>query len=239
MGRYEFARSPDHGATFPINQVADREVCDCCQPHPLVHGDRLLVAYRNLERDAEGQDIRDIYVTASDDGGKSFADGVRVSDAPWRLNACPIAGPALAADGERLYVAWMDGRNDPELTGERSDIWLATSDDGGRHFSANMRVNPVEGVFTNLPVLAVGPDSRLHIGWESAEERPARRQVIYIAASDDGGRTFSEPQVIVSSEDGTRRGRPNSATLAVSRQGRLHLTWVDGLGTHIAVWDAA
>jgi hypothetical protein len=56
----------------------------------------------------------------------------------------------------------MDGRNDPGVVVERSDIWLAPSDEGKR-FSANTRLNPAEGAYNDLPALAAGADGRLYI----------------------------------------------------------------------------
>ncbi len=115
----------------------------------------------------------------------------------------------------------------------RADIWLAVSEDGGESFSENIRVNPTEGDYHNLPTLALGPGGRLHLAWEARE---AARQVLSYAFSDDGGQHFSPPRVIASNEGATQRG-PSNASLAVDGAGRVYLAWVDGAGAHLAVWE--
>jgi BNR repeat-like domain len=232
-GHLHVARSFDGGAKFATDLVVDDRTCDCCQPQPVATGNQVFVAYRNLEEDAAGQAIRDIYVAASADDGLTFAAPVRVSDAPWYLNACPSSGPALAYGGQRLYVAWMDGRNDAEQDLSRTDIWLAGSADGGQTFSNNLRVNPVEGYRNNLPALAVAQDGHLHILWQTDE---ISRTVLYYAASNDGGQTFSAPWIVARSDDGTQRGTPEHATLAVGGDNRVYASWVDDLGAHLATW---
>nr|MBA3530762.1 exo-alpha-sialidase [Ardenticatenales bacterium] len=231
-GAVRLARSENRGLTFPLNEVVDAEVCDCCQPQPLVVGEKIFVAYRNLEKSSEG-DKRIIYVARSLDDGASFEKPVPVSDAAWYFNACPISGPAMISDGTRLYVSWMDGRHDETGDLSRADVWLAISEDGGQSFSANVRVNPVEGDYHNLPSLALGPGGRLHIAWEARE---AARQVIYYAFSDDGGQRFSTPRMVTSSEGATQRG-PSNASLALDGTGRIYVAWVDGHGAYVAVWE--
>jgi hypothetical protein len=232
-GHLHVARSFDGGATFATDLVVDDHTCDCCQPQPVAIDGRVFVAYRNLEEDATGQSIRDIYVATSADDGLTFAAPVHVSDAPWYLDACPSSGPALAYGGQRLFVAWMDGRNDAQHDLSRTDIWLASSADGGQTFSGNVRVNPVEGYRNNLPALAIAQDGRLHILWQTDE---ISRAVLYYATSNDGGQTFSTPWVVARSDDGTNRGTPEQATLAVGSDNRIYASWVDDLGAHFATW---
>jgi hypothetical protein len=213
------------GAAATEALVVDPTVCDCCQPALLV-GEQLFVAYRNVEQ-LNGRTARDLYVAASADGGVSFAEPVRVSDTPWYLDACPISGPAIASDTEHIYVAWMDGRSDDTSAGARADIWLARSDDGGRSFGANVRVNPDETGYHNLPTLAIDRSGRLHIAWEAQED--AEASILY-STSDDGGRSFAAPRRVVL-ESGN--GRPSNATLAATADGLIALAWVDRAGAHV------
>ncbi|HEX8683985.1 MAG TPA: hypothetical protein VF707_16820, partial [Ardenticatenaceae bacterium] len=233
-GSLSVARFHDGGNSFPVSRVMEHRVCDCCQPQPVVVGGQVLVAYRNLEEGEGGRDIRDIYVLRSGDDGETFEE-VRVSDEAWYFPACPISGPSLVTDGEQVYASWMDGRNDDEGDLSETDIWFAASADGGQTFSRNVRVNPESepGYYHNLPSLAVADDGRLHIVWETDEDV---RHVLYYASSSDGGQMWAAPQVITSSDDGTERGRPQYATLVAGGEGRLHVSWVDNLGAHVASW---
>jgi hypothetical protein len=217
----------DKGQAEPEALVVDHLVCDCCQPSLLV-GERLLIAYRNVEQ-LNGDTTRDMYVAASTDGGVHFEKPVRVSDAPWYLNACPISGPAIAGDSQHVYVAWMDGRADDTGTGARGDVWIARSDDGGRSFGANVRVNPREEGYHNLPTLVVDSTGRLHIAWEAVEGEQAH---ILYSTSTDAGLSFAPPRSIVLETD---KGRPSQAALVAHPDGLITIAWVDRGGAHVMV----
>jgi hypothetical protein len=231
----QLARSVDNGDSFATTTLADDLTCECCHPQPLVHGEQVFIAYRNLEKESGQDDIRDIFLTISNDGGQTFATETRVSDAHWMINACPIAGPSLVTNGEKLFVSWIDCRYDINKNFGRTDIWLATSTDDGQTFSANRRVNQTIDVYNNLPSLALDANGTLHIIWEALEEE---RDVIYYAQSQDEGLTFTTPFVIVSSEDGSGRRRPGHASLIVGADNILYMTWTDSLGAHLASWSS-
>lgn len=231
-----FTRSGDNGDAFAPDQMIDDQTCDCCHPQPHWLNGQLFIAYRNLVIDDRGQDIRDIYLVKSPDGGDTFAEPVRVSDAPWYIAACPFSGPSLASDGEgTLYVSWMDGRNDTVGDLSQTDIWLATSADGGQTFSPNRRVNETGGVYNNLPSLALDENGRLHIIWQARE---AERDVLYYTTSTDDGHSFAPPQVLVDSTDNEGR-RPTNASLFVGPTGVVYASWVDSEGGYLATWQAA
>lgn len=232
-GNLAFARATAADG-LPEVQAIDEQVCDCCQPQPLVRGDTVTIAFRNLERDAQSRDIRDIFVIASADGGRSFGSPVRVSDAHWYLNACPISGPALATDGERMYVSWMDGRNASDSDQQRNDLWLAISADGGQTFGPNQRLNPDDDMSNGQPTLVVGPADELHLSW-AARDRSG--QQIYYARSDDHGQTFSAPQVVVHGGEAGHK-RPEMPALAIDAAGRITLAWVDERGAQVAQWNS-
>ncbi|MCB0014422.1 MAG: exo-alpha-sialidase, partial [Anaerolineales bacterium] len=225
------ARSADGGASYGTAQLLDDQTCECCHPQPLVLGEQIFVAYRNLEIAADGANIRDIYLIRSLDGGQSFVPETRISDANWFVNACPVSGPSLVGAGNRLYVSWMDGRNDAQGNFSQTDIWLATSTDGGATFSANWRVNQQDG-YHNLPELALDETGTLHIAWVARE---TERAVVYYARSLDQGQTFSEPLAIVDSREGN--GPPGSSSLLAAPDGTLYLTWVDFAGAHVRSWQ--
>jgi hypothetical protein len=214
------------GDAYQLREV-DGLVCECCQPAALLDGERLTLAYRNLEREA-GVDTRDLFVAVSDDGGASFHEPARVSDEPWRVNACPLSGPALAAADGRLYVAWMDGRADTAQAGARGDLWVAASEDGGASFGPNVRVNPAAAGFHNLPALGAGPDGALHVAWEGHEGGPTS---IRYSSSTDGGASFGAPLALATQDE--ERGLPRGAALAIGAGGAVYVAWIDRLGGHV------
>ena len=107
----------------------DERTCDCCQNAAAVTTNGPIVAYRN--RSAE--EIRDIYV-ARRVGGKWTA-GVPVHNDNWKIAACPVNGPALAARDKRVALAWFTAANDS------ARVHLAFSDDAGATFTAPVRVD--------------------------------------------------------------------------------------------------
>jgi hypothetical protein len=97
------ARSQDDGATFSSEQPAWNEptgVCGCCALRMFVSpSNRLFMLYRS----ATSLTHRDMYVMASDDGGRSFR-GSQVQ--AWDIGACPMTSMALTASGSRVLGAW-------------------------------------------------------------------------------------------------------------------------------------
>lgn len=98
--------------------------------------------------------------------------------------------PSLVADRERdrLFVAFHDARlGDP-------DVWLWTSDDRGRRWSAGRRVNDSPRPDRRaqlLPALAVAGNGRLDVVYydRRADRRDVRSHLSF-QSSFDGGRSF-------------------------------------------------
>ena len=227
----QMAATAGNGADFTAPQQLDDLVCECCQPQPLAVEGMVFVAYRNLVRNGSGAASRDVHVLASADGGATFGEPVAVADGTWLIDACPIAGPALAAHEGTLYAAWMDGRHD-DGTFTHTDVWVAASTDGGASFGANTRVNSIEGQYNGQPAMASDGSGRLHLAWEADE---AGASVIHYAFSDDGGQTFSPAHVIASSAEMAGSARLGQAVLAVSDTGRIYIGWTDALGVHLTM----
>ena len=115
-------------------RVLDERVCDCCQTSLAVASSGPVVAYRDR---LEGE-IRDISIVRWTDTGWSRPTVVHADN--WKIDACPVNGPAVAADGDRVAVAWFTGARDT------ARVYLATSINGGIGFGAPVRVddgNPV------------------------------------------------------------------------------------------------
>lgn len=125
----------------------------------------------------------------STDGGGSFGPAVAVADnlaVPQLIIADLGPTPGFARDpaSGRLYATWDAGR------GNDRDVSLATSDDGGRNWSAPKAVGP-QGGSQHLPAVAVAPDGRVDVVYYDRGRHP---QDLYaeavLATSTDGGETF-------------------------------------------------
>jgi hypothetical protein len=98
------------GKIVPITGFA----CENCPP--AVSVDPLgnpAVAWREGPREPAAKGSRQIFLSRSSDGGKSFAPGVQLNSIDSGLSECPHEPPALAysADGKVLAAAWMDRRD--------------------------------------------------------------------------------------------------------------------------------
>ncbi|MCG6871874.1 MAG: glycoside hydrolase [Gammaproteobacteria bacterium] len=78
-------------------RVLDKRVCDCCRVAAVAHGDRVLVAFR----DRSEKEIRDHVLI-------SLPDRVRMplGGEGWKIEACPVNGPALVERDRRVLAAW-------------------------------------------------------------------------------------------------------------------------------------
>ena len=107
----------------------DERTCDCCQNAVAVTTDGPIIAYRNRSPD----EIRDIYVTRRVAG--TWTAGTAAHADGWKIAACPVNGPALAATGRRVALAWFTG------AGDTARVQLAFSDDAGASFGVPSRID--------------------------------------------------------------------------------------------------
>ena len=96
--------SNDAGATWSDDRLVYESpsgtICQCCHPSVAVSakGD-ISVMFRNALDGA-----RDLYLTASHDGGRMFEPATKLGSGTWKLDACPMDGGALVVD-ERGAIA--------------------------------------------------------------------------------------------------------------------------------------
>ncbi|HJS25090.1 MAG TPA: sialidase family protein [Pyrinomonadaceae bacterium] len=201
------------------------------QPSIAVAPDGALYVLWTARVDAGSKHGTDVYLSASNDRGQSFASEVKVNDdkAPGPHGMHSLA---VAADG-RIYAAWLDERNvqtpKPSTKAEghhmesNRDLYLSYSTDGGRTFSANRKVAS-EACPCCKTALAVSADGTLYAGWRQV--LPGSFRHIAVASSTDGGTNFSKPTV-VSDDHWVLQGCPVSGpSLSVDRSsGSLKVVW--------------
>ena len=117
------------GATPGEDVLVDARVCDCCPTTAVRTSTGVVAAYR----DRSGGEIRDIGVARLvqgrwQAGGFAHADG-------WRIEGCPVNGPALASAGDEVALAWFTAANDV------GRVSLAFSRDGGASFGVPIRID--------------------------------------------------------------------------------------------------
>lgn len=123
----------DSKGTVSNEKTVDEDTCTCC-PTAFVKTTRGAVA---AYRGHTPEEIRDIKVARLADG--NWQAPRTVHDDVWKINGCPVNGPALASNGNRLSVVWFTGSND------RPEVKFALSDDLGATFHPPVTLDSPEG----------------------------------------------------------------------------------------------
>jgi hypothetical protein len=91
----------DYSGAVVAREIVDELVCDCCQPAGAMTSSGPVVAYR----DRTPEEIRDIVVRRNVAG--RWQEPVAAGADNWHIEGCPVNGPAIAAAGNRVGVAWF------------------------------------------------------------------------------------------------------------------------------------
>ncbi|MDT0632195.1 hypothetical protein [Rubrivirga litoralis] len=172
----------------------DARTCDCCPTAAVATPSGLVVAYR----DRSPEEVRDIAVVRLVDGAWTepeipHADG-------WTIHGCPVNGPALAARGDRVALAWYtEGGGGPR-------VQVALSDDGGATFGAPAQVDG--GAPLGRVGVALLPDGAAAVTWLERTGGAAEVRVRRV----EGGVT-APPQTVATVPAGRESGVPVVAAL--------------------------
>ncbi len=132
-------------------QVADDLVCDCCQTDVAMAREGPVVVYR----DRTSAEIRDIYVMRS--VNDEWQEAKAVAADGWEISGCPVNGPSIAADEDRVAVAWYTAAQG------QPKVQLAWSNDGAATFMEPLRID-IGAVMGRVSVVLADDDSAI-VGW--------------------------------------------------------------------------
>ena len=130
--------------------LLDGRVCDCCPTAAITASGAALVAYRDRSPD----EIRDISVVRFANG--AWSKPVTMKDG-WKIGGCPVNGPALAARGARVALAWFTGADN------KPAVKLAHSNDAGKTWSAPVVLST--GIPLGRVSAAITDDGTTHVAW--------------------------------------------------------------------------
>ena len=106
----------------------DPRTCDCCQTGAALTDAGPVVVYR----DRSGEEVRDIQIVVRRNG--VWNEPRAVANDGWRIEACPVNGPAIAAAGHLLAVAWFTAADD------RPRVQVAFSENAADSFETPIEV---------------------------------------------------------------------------------------------------
>jgi hypothetical protein len=104
----------------------------------------------------------------------------------------------MAVTGGAVYISWLDERNvKPAAHSEmhvepNSEVFFASSNDGGRTFSKNIRV--ASDVCPCCKTATLAANGKLYLSWRQV--LPGEFRHIAVASSNDGGQTFSNASIV-------------------------------------------
>jgi hypothetical protein len=194
--QYVVANSTDGGVTYlndtNASELAPGEVCDCCPAALLSEGQRQVAMFRNND-----ENLRDLWVTVSNDNGADFDTGDDMDPNNWIINSCPSTGPDGYINEDTLYTVVMSaGQGASRIY--MSSVHLPTATRGNTwEVAPNMNSSANQ----NYPRIA-GEGEVLGIVYQEAASGNID---CYITISIDGGNAFSAPVLLHEETSGTQR----------------------------------
>lgn len=193
----------------------DGDVCTCCPVGIAETSAGPAVVYR----DHSAGEIRDISIVRRVDGAWTAPQPV-VRDG-WEIHGCPVNGPAIAAAGERVAVAWFTA------AGGASRVRLALSEDAGATFGTAIDVDDGDALGW---VGAAWVAGRVAVSWIENDPAQKARGTLRVRIFDSAG--DAGPSLTVTDAPGGRSaGVPQLAV--VDRD--LLIAWRDSDQVHTAV----
>ena len=208
------SRSLDGGKTFlpPVRVNDDEAVTGHSFDHLTVSPDGSIhIAWLDAR---EGKKDPATYASFSQDQGKTLSPNLKIDEPSC---VCCRTHATAAPDGT-LYLAWR--KIFP--VGVRETV-VSRSTDNGTSFSSPVIVGHDQWVYEGCPhrpaTMGIDKKGRLYVTWYT--EGPDDTPGVYLAYSDDQGRTFT-PRRQLNRSKGTF---PDHPQLAVNHEGHLLVTW--------------
>jgi hypothetical protein len=180
----------------------DARVCECCPTGVALSAEGPIAAYRNRS----AGEIRDIYVTRLAAGRWTMPIPVHRDN--FKIEGCPVNGPAIAAQGREAAVAWFTAPNDKPRS------YIAFSHDAGRTFTAPIAADDVESL--GRVVVALMKDGSAIVGWVESSTQMSKFEIRRVQSN--GTRSTA---VAVANVSGTRYPR------LVLAHGEVVMAWTE------------
>ena len=199
--------------TFDLNLqrsddiVLDTMTCDCCQSELAMTTQGPVLAYRDR---TEGE-VRDIVVVRKTADG--WSEPVLVHPDNWVMAGCPVNGPAIAAQGDNVVVAWFTAADDKPL------VQVARSTDAGASFRPPVVLDQGSAV-QGRTAIAID-DTQAWILWIRED---AGGQSLWLSRRTPDLSTELQRLEVAKLQG---RGRATGYPQIVLRDGVAHVAWTD------------
>ncbi|MCX6258779.1 MAG: sialidase family protein, partial [Bacteroidia bacterium] len=243
-----FSSSADGAATWSDPVRISKKAGDCLDSDntdegavPAVGpGDEVYVAWAGPEG---------IVFDKSTDNGKTWLkENIHVSDIPggwdfsvrgiFRCNGLPVINCDTSHSKYfgNIYISWSDQRNGDDDT----DIWLTGSSDGGTTWTEPLRVNCDETssqqFFSSMTIdQATG---KLYIVFYDRRNYPDEMTDVYLAVSEDGGRSFFDFRISSDSFRASSDSFIGDYIGLTAYNGIIRPVWVRLDGNEQSLWTA-
>lgn len=184
----------------------DGRVCSCCQTDAAFAASGPVIAYR----DRSDEEVRDISVIRRTPQG--WSRPVRVHADNWKIPGCPVNGPAIAASGRHVAVAWFTAAP------PKPRVYVAFSEDGGATFGPAALVDGDKPI-GRVDLLLDGKGDAL-VSWLAADGQGASVRLRRVTPKGKLG----PPLPIAATSAARNSGFPRMAL----NGDRLILAWVEG-----------
>lgn len=212
-----YAAIDSQGELSDEAQLDDR-VCECCQTSAAITNDGIVAVYR----DRSPTEVRDIAFVRNTPARNWSSPRIVHAD-NWEINACPVNGPAIATDGNRVAVAWYTG------VGDVAHVRIAFSNDAGATFGPPIQVDDGDTV-GRVDVLLL-PDGSALVCWLSGTVEAGALKVRRIK----GDGTLGPAAVIAKTDISRSSGFPRMARLG----NEVFIAWTEfGKPSHVRVASA-
>ncbi len=197
------------------------DVCFCCKTSVATGPNgTTFVAFRHIYP----TNLRDMAVSRSTDGGRTFEPPVRVSEDHWQINGCPEDGPSIAVGADNtLHIVWPTLIDSAGTT--RKAIFYSYSADGGRTFAPRLRVdgNDEGGRTAAHPQIALA-GTRALVVWDDSATGGRRVRLSEISSSSATWTPLIGTPVVISGEDSAVYPAVTTAG------GKLVIAWTANVG---------
>jgi hypothetical protein len=183
----------------------DNMACDCCLPDVALASGGPVLVYR----DRTTEEVRDIVIRRMADARWQAA--LPISPDNWVIEGCPINGPAVAADGDTVAVAWFTAAaNDPSVR-------LARSVDAGRSFGEPVEIDTT-GSFGHVDVVVIDSGDAV-VSWLRSEADGVALAISRVSSAGLVGDSQTVAFIDI--------GRPADFPRMVYADQRLVFAWTD------------